>query len=93
MAWGYCQKYAERGSTLRLRERNNTHRTSVEMIEKFCASHIKNQLSTAAINVKRLPKTDEAHAAPEVPSPAKPSHLKAERHALAEQATGRKPLA
>jgi hypothetical protein len=34
------------------------------MIEKFCASHIKNQLSTAAINVKRLPKTDEAHAAP-----------------------------
>jgi len=28
-------------------------RTSVEMIEKFYASHIKNQLSAAAINVKR----------------------------------------
>lgn len=28
-------------------------RTSVEMIEKFYASHIKNQLSAAAINIKR----------------------------------------
>jgi len=53
---GYCQEYAERGSTLRLRKRNNAHRTSVEMIEKFCASHIKNQLSTADINVKRVPR-------------------------------------
>ena len=34
-------------------------RTSVEMIEKFYASHIKNQLSAAAINVKRPPR-DEA---------------------------------
>jgi len=31
-------------------------RTSVEMIEKFYASHIKNQLSAAAINVRRFPK-------------------------------------
>lgn len=37
-------------------------RTSVEMIEKFYASHIKNQLSAAAINVKRLPKITEDKA-------------------------------
>jgi integrase len=34
-------------------------RTSVEMIEKYYASHIKNQLSAAAINVKRPPRTLE----------------------------------
>jgi len=53
---GYCQEYAERDSTLRLRKRNNAHRTSVEMIEKFYASHIKNQLTAADINVKRVPR-------------------------------------
>jgi hypothetical protein len=44
-------------------------RTSVEMIEKFYASHIKNQLSAAAINVKRPPRNLEAQASAE-PRPA-----------------------
>jgi integrase len=39
-------------------------RTSVEMIEKFYASHIKNQLSAAAINVKRPPRNVNAEAEP-----------------------------
>ncbi|MCP6770047.1 hypothetical protein NL529_34880, partial [Klebsiella pneumoniae] len=38
-------------------------RTSVEMIEKFYASHIKNQLSAAAINVKRPPRNVESKPA------------------------------
>jgi hypothetical protein len=38
-------------------------RTSVEMIEKFYASHIKNTLDAAAINVRR-PKPVKKDAAP-----------------------------
>ncbi|WFU79398.1 site-specific integrase [Bradyrhizobium sp. CIAT3101] len=34
-------------------------RTSVEMIERYYASHIKNQLDAAAINVKRAPRSFE----------------------------------
>lgn len=47
-------------------------RTSVEMIEKFYASHIKNQLSAAAINVKRIPRHEEDKVAPDATPPAKP---------------------
>ena len=40
-------------------------RTSVEMIEQFYASHIKNTLDASVINVrksrKRLEKADESH--------------------------------
>ena len=32
-------------------------RTSVEMIEKFYASHIKNNISAAAVNVRKKPLT------------------------------------
>ncbi len=38
-------------------------RTSVEMIEKFYAAHIKNALDAAAINVRR-PKPARRHAQP-----------------------------
>jgi hypothetical protein len=38
-------------------------RTSVEMIEKFCASHIKNTLDAAAINVRKAPRTRKAPSA------------------------------
>ena len=38
-------------------------RTSVEMIEKFYASHIKNTLDAAAINVRKA-KTDEERQDP-----------------------------
>ncbi|MCZ7661037.1 MAG: hypothetical protein M5U07_25955 [Xanthobacteraceae bacterium] len=37
-------------------------RTSVEMIENFYASHIKNTLDAAAINVRRPKKTDRKNA-------------------------------
>jgi integrase len=40
-------------------------RTSVEMIEKFYASHIKNTLDAAAINVRKKPKTRKAPSASE----------------------------
>ena len=52
-------------------------RTSVEMIEKFYASHIKNQLSAAAINVKRPPRVAEDKAAEDGQSqPTKPASTK-----------------
>ncbi|WP_312162697.1 site-specific integrase [Phenylobacterium sp.] len=38
-------------------------RTSVEMIEKYYASHIKNTLDAAAINVRRKPKSRKAPSA------------------------------
>ncbi len=44
-------------------------RTSVEMIEKYYAWHIKNQLSAAAINVKRLPKNMESKSPLEAGTP------------------------
>lgn len=40
-------------------------RTSVEMIEKFYASHIKNTLDAAAINVRKKPKARKGPSAPE----------------------------
>jgi integrase len=39
-------------------------RTSVEMIEKFYASHIKNTLDAAAINVRKKPKARKVASAP-----------------------------
>lgn len=39
-------------------------RTSVEMIEKFYAAHIKNTLDAAAINVRKAPKTRKVPSAP-----------------------------
>ncbi|WP_275194574.1 site-specific integrase [Bradyrhizobium sp. CSA207] len=52
-------------------------RTSVEMIEKFYASHIKNQLSAAAINIKRPPRIAEGKAAEDGQSqPTKPAPTK-----------------
>ena len=38
-------------------------RTSVEMIEKFYASHIKNTLDAAAINVRKPKPTNKARKA------------------------------
>ena len=38
-------------------------RTSVEMIEKFYASHIKNTLDASAINVRKKPKSRKDPAA------------------------------
>jgi integrase len=58
-------------------------RTSVEMIEKFYASHIKNQLSAAAINVRRIPKNEENNVAPDAPAPAnKPTAQKSQRRPI-----------
>jgi integrase len=51
-------------------------RTSVEMIEKFYASHIKNQLSAAAINVKRPPRDLETQAEPRPASNPAPSTIR-----------------
>ncbi|WGD51188.1 hypothetical protein QA641_37795 [Bradyrhizobium sp. CB1650] len=52
-------------------------RTSVEMIEEFYASHINNQLSAAAINIKRMPKMPESKAAEDgKPEPTKPMPTK-----------------
>ena len=45
-------------------------RTSVEMIEKFYASHIANTLDAAAINVRRKPKARKAPSAQEAPANA-----------------------
>jgi hypothetical protein len=38
-------------------------RTSVDMIEKFYASHIKTRLDAAAINVRRTPKLRNGRSA------------------------------
>jgi hypothetical protein len=45
-------------------------RTSVEMIEKFYASHIANTLDAAAINVRKKPKLRKEGAAGEAPAEA-----------------------
>ncbi|MET4804290.1 site-specific integrase [Bradyrhizobium sp. LB11.1] len=65
-------------------------RTSVEMIEKFYASHIKNQLSAAAINVKRLPRNEEDKAAPGASPPAKPATAKGRLRPTSKNYTRRK---
>jgi integrase len=46
-------------------------RTSVEMIEKFYASHIKNTLDAAAINVRKKPKARKAPSAQKAPADAR----------------------
>lgn len=45
-------------------------RTSVEMIEKFYASHIKNTLDASAINVRKQPRTRKAASAKKAPAKA-----------------------
>lgn len=45
-------------------------RTSVEMIEKYYASHIKNTLDAAAINVRKKPKPQKGPAANRAPANA-----------------------
>jgi len=64
-------------------------RTSAEMID---ASHIKNQLSAAAISAKRPP-DGRSSRRPKVPSPAKPSHLKTQRRRSRTNYSRHKPLA
>ena len=45
-------------------------RTSVEMIEKYYASHIKTRLDAAAINVRKPRKRREGRARPKAPDSA-----------------------
>jgi integrase len=66
-------------------------RTSVEMIEKFYASHIKNQLSAAAINVKRIPRNEENEVAPDTASPAKPANTAKQKRPTHTNYARRKP--
>lgn len=49
-------------------------RTSVEMIQKYYASHIANTLNAAAINVRRTPKSRNARAAQKALADAKAPH-------------------
>ena len=53
-------------------------RTSVEMIEKFYASHIKNTLDAAAINVRRQKPSPKANTAKPKDTPTLPNKVDAE---------------
>jgi integrase len=56
-------------------------RTSVEMIENYYASHIKNVIDAAAVNVRRnkLPTTDIEAPARQQPSPCRGGHQRGHR--------------